>query len=140
MDPETFAVGHGKPLLRPWNIRCGDRKPRMHGVKPLHVRKGEMHACKIREPRDTKRWTLVETGYYLAVKLAPRAVLAPLLAAVSVTSHGAAHASKQFVRSEWFYEIGNHVASDCLRLRPLVRIGGHENGGDRTIRGDQVPM
>jgi FixJ family two-component response regulator len=26
-----------------------------------------------------------------------------------------AQASEQFVRREWFYEIGNHVVSDCLR-------------------------
>jgi hypothetical protein len=57
-----------------------------------------------------------------------------------VTLHGAAQASEQFVRREWFYEIGNHVVSDCLRLRPLVRIGGYDNRGDRTIRGDQMPM
>jgi len=31
----------------------------------LDVRKGRMHACKIREPRDTKGWTLVEIGYDL---------------------------------------------------------------------------
>jgi hypothetical protein len=35
----------------------------MHGVKPLHVRKGIMHASKIRQPRDTKRCTLVQIGY-----------------------------------------------------------------------------
>ena len=35
----------------------------MHGVKPLHVRKQKMHACKIREPGVTKRCTLVEIGY-----------------------------------------------------------------------------
>jgi len=40
----------------------------MHGVKPLHVRKGRMHACKIREPRDTKEWTLVEIGYDLGTR------------------------------------------------------------------------
>jgi hypothetical protein len=37
----------------------------MHGLKPLHVRKRRMHACKIREPRDAKRCTMVETGYAL---------------------------------------------------------------------------
>jgi AraC family transcriptional regulator len=40
----------------------------MHGVKPLHVRKRRMHACKIREPRDTKRWTLVAIGYDLGTR------------------------------------------------------------------------
>jgi hypothetical protein len=43
----------------------------MHGLKPLHVRKQKMHACKIREPRDTKRWTLVEIGYDLGMRPAP---------------------------------------------------------------------
>jgi hypothetical protein len=27
-----------------------------------------MHACKIREPRDTKRWTLVGIGYDLRTR------------------------------------------------------------------------
>jgi hypothetical protein len=49
----------------------------MHGVKPLHVRKVKMHACKIRQPRDTKRWTLVEIGYDLGTRPALRAALAP---------------------------------------------------------------
>jgi hypothetical protein len=43
----------------------------MHGVKPLHVRKGIMHASKIREPRDTKRCTLVQIGYDFGGKPAP---------------------------------------------------------------------
>src|ERR1700730_10279431 len=78
MDSETFATGHSKPLFEtPWNINCRDRKPRVYGVKPLHVRKGTMHACKIREPRDTKRWTLVEIGYDLGTRPALRAALAP---------------------------------------------------------------
>jgi hypothetical protein len=41
----------------------------MHGVEPLHVRKQNMRACKIREPTDTKRWTLVEIGYDLGTCL-----------------------------------------------------------------------
>ena len=49
----------------------------MHGVKPLHVRKGKMPACKIFEPRDAKRWTLVEIGYDLGMRPALRAALAP---------------------------------------------------------------
>src|ERR1700682_581993 len=78
MDPETFAAGHSKPLFEtPWNICCGDRKPRVHGVKPLHVRKRNMHAYKIREPRDTKRWTLVEIGYDLGTRPALRVARAP---------------------------------------------------------------
>src|SRR5712675_2887582 len=78
MDPETFAAGHSKPLLRhPGNISCGDRKPPVHGVKPLHVRKETMHACKIREPRDAKGWTLVEIGYDLGTRPTLRADLAP---------------------------------------------------------------
>src|SRR5260370_36613932 len=64
----------------------------------------------------------------------------PLLAADIVPLQGAAHASEQFVRSERFYEIANHVGFDCLRPRPLVRVGGHANGGDRTIRGGQMLM
>src|SRR5260370_36694892 len=102
MDPETFATGHSKPLFEtPWNISCGDRKPRVYGVKPLHVRKGKMQACRIREPRDAKRWTLVAIGYDLGTRLALRAALAlPLLATHIVPLHGAAHAGKQFVRSE----------------------------------------
>ena len=78
VDPETFATGHSKPPFEtPWNISCGDRKPPVHGVKPLHVRKGKMHACKIREPRDAKRWTLVAIGYDLGTRPALRAALAP---------------------------------------------------------------
>src|ERR1700722_9212212 len=74
-----FATGHSKPLLRhrPWNIRLGDRKPPVHGVKPLHVCKGNMDACKIREPRDTKTWTLVEIGYDLGARCALQATPAP---------------------------------------------------------------
>jgi hypothetical protein len=64
----------------------------------------------------------------------------PLLAADIVPVQCRAHASEQFVRSERFYEIAHHVGFDCLRLRPLVRIGGHENSGDRTVRGNQVLM
>jgi hypothetical protein len=128
MDPETFAIGHGKPLF--WDT-LEHQLPREETTsarrKPLHMRKGEMHACKIREPRDTKRWTLVGSGYYLGMRL-------------SVTPHSTAQASEQFVRREWFYEIGNHVVSHCLRLRPLVRIGGYEDRGDCTIRGDQLSM
>src|ERR1700722_6379689 len=56
----------------------------------------------------------------------------PLLAADIVSLQRAAQASEQFVRRERFCEITNHVGLDRLRLRPLVRIGGHENGGDRT--------
>jgi hypothetical protein len=41
----------------------------VHGLKPLHVRKQKMHACKIHEPRDTKRWTLVEIGYDLGTAM-----------------------------------------------------------------------
>jgi hypothetical protein len=55
MDPETFAIGHGNPLLEtPWNMlqRQGTTGARR---KPLHMRKEDMHACKIREPRDAKR-------------------------------------------------------------------------------------
>src|ERR1700730_7822479 len=63
-----------------------------------------------------------------------------LLAAHILPLQSAAHASEQFVRSERFYEIANRVGFDCLRLRPLVRIGSHENGGDRTIQGDQMLM
>jgi hypothetical protein len=40
----------------------------MRGVKPLHVRKGKMHTCRIREPRDAKRWTLVDIGYDLGTR------------------------------------------------------------------------
>jgi hypothetical protein len=40
----------------------------MHGVKPLDVRELKMHACKIGEPTDTKRWTLVEIGYALRTR------------------------------------------------------------------------
>jgi hypothetical protein len=64
----------------------------------------------------------------------------PLLAADIVPLQGAAYACEQFVRSEWFYEIANRARFDCLRPRPLVRIGSHENGGYRTIRGDQMLM
>ncbi len=35
----------------------------MHGLKPLHMRRQKLVDCKIHEPRDTKRWTLVEIGY-----------------------------------------------------------------------------
>ena len=65
-------------------------------------------------------------------------LLLPLLAVYTVFPHGAAHALEQFVRSERFYEMANHVGFDCLCPRPLVRIGGHENGRDRSIRSDQV--
>ena len=41
----------------------------MHGAKPLDVRELKMHASKIREPTDTKRWTLVEIGYALRTRL-----------------------------------------------------------------------
>jgi Fumarylacetoacetate (FAA) hydrolase family len=102
---------------------CGDRKPRVHGVKPLHVCRKSTHACKFREPRDTKRWTLVAIADYLGTRLAPRAARASLHAAVIVTLQGAAHAREQFVRGERFYEIANHVGFGCLCLRPLVRIG-----------------
>jgi hypothetical protein len=140
MDPETFAIGHGKPLF--WDT-LEHQLPREETTsarrKPLHMRKGEMYACKIREPRDTKRCTLVGSGYYLGMRLAASRSCS-LLAAVSVTPHSTAQASEQFVRREWFYEIGNHVVSHCLRLRPLVRIGGYEDRGDCTIRGDQTPM
>jgi hypothetical protein len=44
----------------------------MHGVKPLHVCKGNMHACTIREPRGMKRWTLVEISYDLGTRPALR--------------------------------------------------------------------
>src|ERR1700677_4379552 len=54
--------------------------------------------------------------------------LLPLLAARIVSLQGTAHASEQFVRRDRFYEIANHVGFGCLRLRPLVRIAGHENG------------
>ena len=64
----------------------------------------------------------------------------PLIDADILPLEGAAHASEQFVRRERFYEIANHVRLDCLGPRPLVRIGGHENGGDRTIQGDQMLM
>jgi hypothetical protein len=37
----------------------------MRGVRPLHVRKGKMRACKILEPRGSKKWTLVAIGYDL---------------------------------------------------------------------------
>jgi len=37
----------------------------MHGLKQLHVRKRKMLACKFREPRNTKRWTLVGIDYDL---------------------------------------------------------------------------
>src|ERR1700688_3951614 len=77
MDPETFAAGHNKPLLRHLEHQLGDRKPPIHGVKPLHVRKGNMHACTIREPRDTKRWTLVEIDYDLGRRPALRAAIPP---------------------------------------------------------------
>jgi hypothetical protein len=40
----------------------------MHRLKPLHVRKGNMHACRIREPRMRKEWTLVEIGYDLGTR------------------------------------------------------------------------
>ena len=63
-----------------------------------------------------------------------------LLAADILPLQGAVHAREQFVRSERFYEIANHVGFDCLCLRPFVRIGGHENRGDPTIRGEQMPM
>jgi hypothetical protein len=73
-----------------------------------------MQACKIREPRDTKRWTLVEIGYDLGTRPACEQLLfLPLLAADIVPLQGAAHASEQFVRSERFYEIANHVGFDC---------------------------
>ena len=49
----------------------------MHGLNPLHVCKGEGHLCKIREPRDVKRWTLVEIGYDLGTRAALRAALVP---------------------------------------------------------------
>jgi AraC family transcriptional regulator len=61
-----------------------------------------------------------------------------LLPADGMPQHGAAHASEQFVGNERLYEIANHIGFDCLRLRPLVRIGGHEDRGDRSIRGDQI--
>ena len=64
MDPETFTIEHSKPLfVKILERLLLDRKPPVHGLKPLHVRKGKMHACKIREPTDTKRQTLVEIGY-----------------------------------------------------------------------------
>ena len=54
-------------------------------------------------------------------------LLLPLLVANIEPLHGSAHAPERFVRSERFYETANHVAFDCLRQRPLVRTGGHEN-------------
>ena len=50
-------------------MNCADRKPRVHGLKPLHMSWLKMHACKIRDPRDTNRWTLVQIGYDLGIAL-----------------------------------------------------------------------
>jgi hypothetical protein len=69
MDPETFAIGHGNPLSEtPWEHQLQRQETTGARRKPLHVRKGDMHAYKIREPRDAKRWTLVGLGYYLGIR------------------------------------------------------------------------
>src|ERR1700685_2296689 len=68
VSPRCPSITSALLSLQQRSHRCrpyGDRKPRVHGIKPLHVRKREMHACEICEPKQTKRWTMVEIGYDL---------------------------------------------------------------------------
>ena len=135
-------------------MTSADRKPRVHCLKPLPMRRLKMHAFKVHEPRDAERWTLVESDYDLGTAMTERgskalragtlsryyfrAYLLPLIAGRIVHLHGATHAREQFIRSKRLYQIAHHLRSDRLRLRPRIRICGHENGGDSTIRGDQT--
>src|SRR5258708_291307 len=119
------------------NTSCGDRRPPVHGVKPLHVRKEEIPRAQIPLTEGHKKID-VGRGRLRLKDEADAASSSWVLSLLAVALQGTAHAGEQVVRSERFYEIANYVGFDRLCPRTFVRIGGHENSGDRAIRGDQM--